>query len=321
MSRARIEVVHIGSASRDLTPDDPRGWRLGGGATYAALTTARLGLRTAALIGVDAAAATAGELDLLRDAGVDVHLVHLAEGPVFDNREMPEGRIQVSHAVGRPIAVPMIPAAWLRATAWSIVPVAGEIGDVWAAVVPDGAYLSLGWQGMLRDLVVDEQVERRAPVAAALLRRADLVGVSRHDLATGTDPAALSPYLHPGADLVVTEGPAGGMLIRVGEDGPREIRRYAATASAGEIDPTGAGDVFLGALLATVVHPAIAGPARSRHRLDLGFGAAAGSLVVEGLGLAGVPDLSAVLARSRVGTTPQPPREGSRSGRDLRRTP
>jgi hypothetical protein len=29
----------------------PRGWRLGGGATYAALTTARLGLRTAAVVG------------------------------------------------------------------------------------------------------------------------------------------------------------------------------------------------------------------------------------------------------------------------------
>ena len=45
-----VDVVHVGSASRDLTDDDPRGWRLGGGVTFAALTTARLGLRTAAVI-------------------------------------------------------------------------------------------------------------------------------------------------------------------------------------------------------------------------------------------------------------------------------
>ncbi len=57
MSDAAIEVLHVGSASRDLTDDDPRGWRLGGGVTYAALTTARLGLRTAAVVGVDGVAA------------------------------------------------------------------------------------------------------------------------------------------------------------------------------------------------------------------------------------------------------------------------
>ena len=100
MVRPVIEVVHVGSASRDLTTDDPRGWRLGGGATYAALTTARLGLRTAAFIGVDAAAAEADELDRLREAGVDLRLVRLDEGPVFENRETAGGRVQTCHVVG-----------------------------------------------------------------------------------------------------------------------------------------------------------------------------------------------------------------------------
>ena len=40
MATSRVEVVHVGSACRDIAPDDPRGWRLGGGVTYAALTTA-----------------------------------------------------------------------------------------------------------------------------------------------------------------------------------------------------------------------------------------------------------------------------------------
>jgi sugar/nucleoside kinase (ribokinase family) len=298
MGRARIEVVHIGSASRDLTTDDPRGWRLGGGATYAALTTARLGLRTAALIGVDAEAASAAELDLLRDAGVDLRLAHLAEGPVFDNQETPAGRVQVSHLVGQPLAVPVLPAEWHQAIAWSLVPVAGEVGDTWAGAIPDDVYLALGWQGMLRVVVAGGRVERRAPVASAIVGRADIVGVSRHDLEPGTDVEALFAFLHPGADLLVTEGRAGGLLIRVGEDGSRESLRYPAVESDRETDPTGAGDTFLAALLATVVRPAITGRSRSRRGLDLAFAAAAGSLVIEGPGLAAVPDVASVRLRA-----------------------
>ena len=73
MARPGVEVVHVGSACRDVVPEDPRGWRLGGGVTYASLTTARLGLRTAAIVGVDSTAATASELDMLRQAaGLEV---------------------------------------------------------------------------------------------------------------------------------------------------------------------------------------------------------------------------------------------------------
>ena len=36
------DVVVVGAAARDIAPDDPRGWRLGGGVSYSALTTARL---------------------------------------------------------------------------------------------------------------------------------------------------------------------------------------------------------------------------------------------------------------------------------------
>ena len=74
-------VVVVGAAARDLVDDDPRGWRLGGGVSYSALTTARLGLPTGAIIGVDDAAAASDEIELLRDAGVDVRLVPLEHGP------------------------------------------------------------------------------------------------------------------------------------------------------------------------------------------------------------------------------------------------
>jgi sugar/nucleoside kinase (ribokinase family) len=297
MAPSRIEVVHVGSACRDVVPEDPRGWRLGGGVTYASLTTARLGLRTAAIVGVDAAAATATELDTLRDAGVDVRLVPLAEGPIYHNLETPTGRVQTIVQVGVPLPVPVIPEPWRSAPGWSIVPVAGEVIDAWAEVVPESAYLAVAWQGFLRDLAPGQHVRRRPPRASAILLRADLVGVSHHDVAHGTRMADLCGLLHPGADLLITQGSDGGLLIHVGPDGPTEALRYLPTGTDGEVDPTGAGDTFLAALHASVLRPSVVGRHRSRSRLDLRFAAAAGSLVVEGLGLDGVPDRPAVIAR------------------------
>ncbi len=299
MTASRIDVVHIGSASRDLTADDPRGWRLGGGVTYAALTTARLGLRTAALVGADAVAASAAELDLLRAAGVELELVHLVEGPVFDNHETPAGREQICHAVGRPLAIPTLPSGWIDATAWSLVPVAGEVDDDWTRVIPGAAYVAFGWQGILRELVAGQRVERRPPAPSALVARADIVGASHHDLAIGTSLALLSGFLHPGADLVVTEGRQGGLLVRVGTDGPREILRYPAVTVGREIDPTGAGDTFLAALLVSAVRSGRVGAGPEVRGLDLSFAAAAGSLAVEAPGLAGVPNVEALERRSQ----------------------
>jgi sugar/nucleoside kinase (ribokinase family) len=297
MAQPQIEVVHVGSACRDVAPDDPRGWRMGGGVTYAALTTARLGLRTAAIIGVDASASEGWELDTLRDAGVDILAVPLREGPIYHNVQTPQGRVQTIVQVGVPLPVPEVPSAWLAAPGWSVVPVAGEVTDAWAAVVPETAYVAVAWQGFLRELVDGQRVTRRAPQPSAILRRADLIGVSHHDVEPATPLTDLWQLLKPGAALLITRGDEGGLLVHLGSDGPTETLRYLPTRTDEELDPTGAGDTFLAALHASVLRPAIAGRRRSRHRLDLRFAAAAGSLVVEAPGLAGVPDRGAVLVR------------------------
>lgn len=297
MSRMRVEVVHVGAACRDVAPDDPRGWRLGGGVTYAALATARLGLRTAAIIGFDEDAGRSHEIALLRDAGVEVLPVPLAEGPMFHNLETPSGRVQTCVQVGVPLPIVAVPEAWHAAPGWSIVPVAGEVLDDWAAVIPAGAYVAVAWQGFLRRLVAGERVRRRAPTGSAIVLRADLMGVSRYDVAAGTTLPDLWRHLHPGADLLVTQGATGGLLIHVEASGPTEALRYLPTEAAREVDPTGAGDTFLASLHASVLRPAIVGRRRARHRLDLRFAAAAGSLVVEGPGLDGVPDRASVLVR------------------------
>jgi sugar/nucleoside kinase (ribokinase family) len=297
MSPPRVEVVHVGSAARDIAPDDPRGWRLGGGVTYAALTTARLGLRTAAVVGVDAEAAAAHELDALRDAGVDILRVDLPEGPVFHNVETPRGREQTCLATGDPVTPVALPSSWLASRAWSLVPVADEVLDEWVGLIDPDAIVAVAWQGMLRRLVAGTLVERLPPTERAILRRADLVGLSHLDVARDTSLGELASFLHAGARLLVTQGGHGGLLVTTDDDGATEVLRYLPTRSEHEVDPTGAGDTFLAALLAVLVRPSVAGsPGRSLARA-LRFAAAAGSLAVEDIGTAGVPDRTAVLIR------------------------
>lgn len=282
------EIVVVGSASRDVVADDPRGWRLGGGATYGALATARLGLRTAVLIGVDDEAAGAHELELLRTAGAEVHLARLERAPVFVNRELPGGRVQECLEPGLPLPVDALPAPWRAAPAWIMAPVAGEIDDRWAALPSNDAFVTVGWQGLLRDLAAGRTVTRRQPGPSAIVGRADLVGVSEGDVPPGFPWSALTALLRPGARLIVTRGGDGGHLLAVGPGHePLELADYPATRASRHVDPTGAGDTFLAALTVS----ALAGS------LDLAFAAAAGSLVVEGPGLTAVPERAAVLAR------------------------
>ena len=265
--------------------------------TYATLTTARLGLRTAAIVGVDREAREASELDLIREAGADLILVPLDEGPIYHNVETPAGRVQTCVQPGQPLPVPALPESWLAAPAWELAPVAGEIGDDWAGTIPPDAYVAVAWQGFLRTLVAGSRVTRRPPAASPVLARADLVGVSHRDVDPSTPIGTLTALLKPGSRLVVTRGEEGGLVLVTGGSGPDAVLRYGLTPSDREVDPTGAGDTFLAALVSTVIHRTLGGRRGTRAHPELRFAAAAGGLVVEGHGLAGVPDRRAVLAR------------------------
>lgn len=296
----RPQVVVVGAASRDIAPDDPRGWRLGGGVSYSALTTARLGLRTAALVGADGQAREAEEIDELRTAGVDVRLVPLEHGPVFDNIERPEGRLQLCHDHSDEIPVNAVPEAWRAAPGWILAPVAAELPDAWASVPANEALVAVGWQGLLRRLVAGEAVEHVAPGPHPIVRRADLVGLSRDDVDRDVAMIDLYAALRPGATLAVTQGDRGG-LVADGVTGDRlHLRHYPAVRSHAVVDPTGAGDVFLAALTAARIEPRLVG-GRIGQGLDLLLAAAAASLVLEAAGTAGVPTRDAVRRRMAEG--------------------
>jgi sugar/nucleoside kinase (ribokinase family) len=290
---SRPTVLVVGAASRDVTPEDPRGWRLGGAVTYGALTLARFGVPVRALVGVDAEAAGAEELDLLRGGGVDVALVPLARGPVFENLETSTGRRQRCLSVADPIRSSALPEAWRAPGAMLLGPVAGELDQGWASI--GAAHVALGWQGLLRRVVAGADVERVEPTPHPLLAAADLVGVSVDDVDAPARLSNLVDLVRPGATLVVTRGDRGGTALVSRRPARSILRAYPAIPSNGVIDSTGAGDVFLAALVATAIDGARLGAIGLGDRLR--FAAAAGSIAVEGRGLLGVPTLEAVRRR------------------------
>jgi len=289
-------IVIVGAASRDLTDDDPRGWRLGGGVTYSALVTARLGVPTGALMGVDELSADAQELDLLRDAGVDLRTVVLDRAPVFRNIERPEGRLQLSEGPSGVVPPGAVPEDWLTAPGWILTPVAAELPDAWADAPSTEATVAVGWQGLLRELPVDGPVRHTIPVRQPIIARADIVGISRDDVDPSISLDTLAGHLHPQATLVVTQGDRGGVVMDTGIDGSRHLRHYPSVRARQVADATGAGDVFLAAFAAARIEPRLVG-GRIAAGFDLLLAATAASLNIEGVGLHGVPDRVAVRER------------------------
>jgi sugar/nucleoside kinase (ribokinase family) len=278
--------VIVGASSRDIAADDPRGWRLGGPATYCSLTAARLGLRVGCLLGVDEAAADADELSLLDAAGVLLRRVRLDNGPVFENLEGDGHRRQKWLFASDSMPVAALPEEWRGAGGLLLVPVAGELGEAWAEVAPAGAAIGLGWQGLLREFCPDGWVKRVAPLPSPLLESSGLVVVSLDDLGAETELGGLQAFAQ-GASIVLTAGEGGGVALSHGK-----LLRYSAVPAAAPVDPTGAGDVFLAALMTAWL---LAGEVATSKALR--FAAAAASCAVEGIGLNGVPTREQVAAR------------------------
>lgn len=298
------QVVVVGAACRDLVDDDERGWRLGGGASYSALALARLGLRVGALVVADELAATSAELDMVRAAGVDVRVIPGSKGPIFINVETPTGRVQQTPQVSDAVDPGHLPPEWRDAKAWMLAPVAAEVRDEWADVVPADALVGLGWQGMLRVLVAGAAVTHLPPGPSAVVRRADMIGVGSDDVDKATRPADLAAFMKPGATLLFTDGVHGGTAYTVGatpED--LEARHWHSIPIRQYVDPVGAGDTFLSGVFAAWVHPHTVSTWDGPDP-DLRLGAACGSLILEGPGVYGVPYLADALERMHGGDNP-----------------
>jgi sugar/nucleoside kinase (ribokinase family) len=298
------QVVVVGAACRDLVDDDERGWRLGGGASYSALALARLGLRVGALVVADELAASSAELDMVRAAGVDVRVIPGSKGPIFVNIETPTGRVQHTPQVSDPVDPAYLPAEWRDARAWLLAPVAAEVRDEWADVVPGDALVGLGWQGLLRVLKDGAPVHHLQPRPSPVVKRADVIGVGADDVDDATTPQDLAAFMKPGATMLFTNGVHGGTAYKVGgTPDDLEARHWHSIPIRKYVDPVGAGDTFLSGVFAVWVHPDTAGGWDGPDP-DLRMGAACGSLILEGPGVYGVPYLADALERMHGGDNP-----------------
>jgi sugar/nucleoside kinase (ribokinase family) len=303
--RRRPTVLVVGAASRDLDRRDPRGWRLGGAVTYAALAIARLGLPPRVLIGVDDEAASAHELGLLLAAGCEIELARLKRGPVFDNQETPGGRRQIAHSPSDRIPLRELPTRWRDSDAVLLGPVADELGQAWASVFPSSTLVGLGWQGLMRRLEAGRPVELLPLRPLALIARADIGVTSVEELRPIASRSRLARLLpNAGQQLLVSNGPRPMLHLQRVEGGLRG-RLITLDPAARVADTTGAGDTLLAAWLAGVAATRAAGmtvhPSRLSH-----FAAATATAKVEAGGLADMPDLRQLCARLLTPLAPGP---------------
>src|SRR3990167_3525371 len=113
-----LDYLAIGHIAQDLTPD---GVRLGGSATYAALTARAFGLNAGIVTAAAPEAALAG-LD-----GVQVHCLPSRHSTTFENIYGPDGRVQILHAQAELLTVAAIPAKWQGAQIVHLAPIANEV--------------------------------------------------------------------------------------------------------------------------------------------------------------------------------------------------
>jgi hypothetical protein len=225
-----VDYLVIGHISCDLTPTGPR---LGGTATYAAMTGRALGLRTGVVT------AWAGEVPLDMLDGIQVRSAVVEQSTTFENVYTPQGRHQIIHHAAPDILYENIPPLWRKAPIVHIGPIAGE-----GKSLADGGFsssmLGVTPQGWLRSWDAGGHVRIDTwPGALQALSKVDAAVFSIEDV--GGDEEQIEAMANKCRVLAVTEGAAGARLYWNGD-----LRRFRAL-QVKEVDPTGAGDIFAAA--------------------------------------------------------------------------
>ena len=240
-----MRVLVVGSITRDTNIFDgvpQNAW--GGTALYAARTYARFGVavRLITRLAPDDQAAIAAQLP-----GVELLAQRSAVTTTFENRYgADETRTQRVTAIAEPIDYR---EEYFEAVDWlHLGPLhPNDMHEGWLneqRAKPAG----LDLQGFARRI----HHERVAPDIDArvvdLLPRLSWLKASRNEWQTLQAHLKISPMERPrrgAVETLVTEGAAGGVLLR---DGQRDVR-WAAAPPVTDCDPTGAGDVFFAAYL------------------------------------------------------------------------
>lgn len=263
-----------------------RTWVPGGPAVHASLAAASLGIKPhiVSKIGRDFGRE---RIEWLRQMGVDTRFLKVTAAPTT--------KFEIRYRRGRRSMRLLSECEKLRLSdlrrdlriqSLHIGPVTGEIPEVVAKSFADQSMLtSLDPQGYLRRIGRDKRVLRRPWLDRSLLRKIDVLKVSTDELRTMTGIAnsrhALRKLRRIGPSICIhTKGGRGSDLST--HEGVFRIPAYKPKRV---VDPTGAGDAFMGVFLCD--YP------RSRDAVwSASLGAAVASLKVEKPGPDLVRDLS-----------------------------
>jgi hypothetical protein len=277
-----LDFLTIGHVSRDIGPDTPEGWRLGGTVAFAAVLAQRLGLQAAIL--------TSAGPDLPLSAllpGIDITCIPSDRSTQFENRYDAGHRTQWVQHRACPIAPCDIPAGWTQPRLALIGPIIGEVDRAIPQQFP-ASVVGICLQGWLRRIDDESRVRPISPVdfspvaeypnaAALFLTDEDLDPTVDHEatLAAWTSAIARGPL------VVYTKGRDGADIWSNGT--VRHIAAFPVT----EVDATGAGDIFAAAFL---IHLSETGDSAAAAR----YATAATAVSIGARGLDSVPDSSAI---------------------------
>jgi len=225
-----IDYLVIGHITRNLTPTGPR---LGGTASYAALTAHALGLR----VGIVTSWAAEVPLGPLRQ--IPIISYPTEHSTTFENIYTSDGRLQILHHLAESLDYHLIPEPWRSAPIVHLGPVAREVEPSLVRRFPS-SLVGLTPQGWLRSWGPGGRVSPAEwPEAAFMLGQAGISVLSIEDLSG--DENRIEEFASASRILVITEGSAGARVYWNGD-----VRRFRPPAVT-EVEATGAGDIFAAA--------------------------------------------------------------------------
>lgn len=271
----RPTFVVIGHVARDVVDGS---CRLGGTATYAALTAHHLGERVAIITSANP------NLDLapLLSADIQISLLPSAHTTTFENHYSGKHRWQQLHSRASTLGDVAVPYNWRKADVILLGPIAQEVPPDLADLFP-GSLLGVSAQGWLRAWDQQGRVHG-TPIAhpKRSFSRVRVAIVSDEDLAF--DPSLVNAYSQLVPIFIVTRGEGGATVYLYGQ--AHDTPAFSTTT----VDPTGAGDVFAAAYLIALHQTG--DPLRSAH-----FAHSTASFAIEKPGIEGIPTMADVISR------------------------
>lgn len=254
---------------------------LGGAVTYTSFAAKRLDA-TASVISKVGGNFPEAYLWWLKQEGIDLSAVtkHGDEPTTgFElgyNSDLSERTLKLK-SKGTPIGLEDLPANF-KAKAVHVAPIANEVSfEVIERLKHCSDVLSLDPQGLLRSFDEAGNVTENASVDARIFSLVNIYKSSQNEIFKLTGESELKPAIRAIHDVgvetvIVTMGAKGSVLSVEGAQ-----YKIAACPSTVLVDPTGAGDVFIGGFLTEYL--------RQKESIWCAcVGSAAASMVVEGLG-------------------------------------